>query len=161
MCSNVEKPDITIGLPVYNGEKFLQQKLESFNNQTLKNYQLIISDNASTDKTEEICKKFMQNDKRIIYFRQEKNIGAIQNFYFVLNKAKTKYFVWSAVDDFMYPNFLESNIGYLERTLEVACFKSSIFTSLSTSRAVITKYGTSFSVMETQNKSIKSNFKRK
>ena len=112
--TNDEKPMITIGMPIHNGEKFLQQKLESFNDQTLKNYQLIISDNASTDKTEEICKKFMQNDKRIIYFRKEKNIGAIQNFYFVLNKAKTKYFVWSAVDDFMYPNFLESNIGYLE-----------------------------------------------
>ena len=109
------KPIVTIGLPVYNGEKFLQKKLESISNQTLKNFQVLISDNASDDQTSKICKEFMKTDNRIQYFKQEKNIGNARNFYFVLDQTATKYFVWSAVDDFMHTNFLKKNIENLEK----------------------------------------------
>lgn len=115
MASDNENPIVTIGLPVYNGEKFIQEKLESLKKQTLRNYELIISDNASSDKTSEICKEFVKKDSRIKYFRQENNIEGFENFYFVLNKAMTKYFVWSAVDDFMLPNFVEANVRILEK----------------------------------------------
>ena len=87
-----QKPKLTIGIPIYNGEKFVRDKLENILSQTFSNFEIIISDNASTDKTQEICNEFLKNDKRIQYFRQKTNIGGIQNFIFVMSKAKTEYF---------------------------------------------------------------------
>lgn len=115
----MKNPIVTIGLPVYNGEKFIQKKLESLKNQTLKNYELIISDNASNDKTTEICKEFMKKDNRIKYFRQESTTEVFENWYFILKKTTTKYFVWSSVDDFMCPNFVENNVKILEENEKI------------------------------------------
>ena len=84
---------ITIGFPVRNGEKFLQKRLESILSQTEKRFILIISDNSSTDATEKICKDFSLQDDRIQYHRQEQDIGIAPNFKYVLEQAKTKYFV--------------------------------------------------------------------
>ena len=114
MSSNIEKPIVTIGLPVNNGEKFIKKCLNSILNQTRTDFKLIISDNASEDKTAEICKEFMKKDPRIKYFKQEKNIGVLENFYFVLNEAKSQYFVWIAADDYWGSDFLESNVRNLE-----------------------------------------------
>ena len=105
----LNKPEISIGMPVYNGEKFLKKRLESILNQTFKNFELIISDNASTDKTDEICKDFMNNDKRIRYIRQRENKGVTWNLNFVLKEAKGEFFIWTAVDDMISPKFLEKN----------------------------------------------------
>ena len=113
MSSNIAKPIVTIGLPVYNGEKFIEKCLSSILNQTRTDFILIISDNASEDKTAEICKEFLENDTRIKYFKQEKNIGILENFYFILNESKSPYFVWIAVDDFWQKDFLEKNIDEL------------------------------------------------
>jgi len=74
MSSNIEKPIVTIGLPVNNGEKFINKCLNSILDQTRTDFRLIISDNASEDKTAEICKEFMKKDPRIKYFKQEKNL---------------------------------------------------------------------------------------
>lgn len=119
---NDTKPKLTIGIPVYNGERFLRQKLDSLLSQTFTDFQIIISDNASTDSTQEICKEYEKRDKRITYIQQEKNIGSKNNFMFVLQQAETKYFVWSAVDDIMEPQFLEKNINVLDSNNEfVGC----------------------------------------
>ena len=105
---------VTIGMPVYNGEKFLQNALDSLLSQSYKNFILIISDNASTDSTKKICCDYAKIDKRIHYYRQNKNIGIFLNYKFVLNKAETKYFQWAAVDDLWHPTFLEKNVKKLE-----------------------------------------------
>jgi len=113
------EPKVSIGLPVYNGEKFLKKRLDSILSQTLDTFELIISDNASTDSTSDICKEFASNDTRIHYFRQENNIGVIRNFKYVLDKAICDYFVWASVDDIWLPEFLEKNIKVLENDKNV------------------------------------------
>ena len=107
-------PGISIGLPVYNGEKFIQKRIESILNQTFQDFEIIISNNASTDSTEEICLQFKKKDKRIQYFKQSYNIGGMSNFSFVLKKAKCEFFVWAAVDDDWHPEFLKKNYEFLK-----------------------------------------------
>jgi len=107
------EPMISIGLPVYNGSKFIQKRLDSILNQTITKFELIISDNASTDSTSSICEEYLQRDKRIRYIRQEKNMGAWWNFNFVLRQAKNDFFSWAAVDDLWNPDFLEKNVNVL------------------------------------------------
>ena len=108
-------PEVSIGLPVYNGELFLKKALDSLLNQTYSNFELIISDNNSTDSTQKICEEYAKNDKRICYICQEKNIGAFSNFSFVLSKAQGKYFMWAAVDDYWDDNFLQKNLDILQQ----------------------------------------------
>ena len=105
---------ITVGIPVYNGEQYIQKAINSVLTQSYTNFELIISDNASTDSTEEICKKFVQKDSRIKYVRQQMNEGTDFNFSFVLSEARSKYFAWLAADDYWEPTFLEKNIAALE-----------------------------------------------
>jgi len=105
---------IGIGLPVYNGERFIRSKIESILNQTFKNFELIISDNCSNDKTQQICEEYSENDIRIKYFRQTENIGAAKNFEFVLQKSNSEFFMWTGVDDVLLPKFIEKNLKELE-----------------------------------------------
>lgn len=105
---------ISIGIPVYNGEASLEQALRSINSQSFSDYEVIISDNASTDNTAQICLEMAALNPRIKYFRQENNIGASANFKFVLDKAVGEYFHWLAADDTRSDNFLELNINFLE-----------------------------------------------
>ena len=107
-------PKISIGIPVYNGEKFIRKCIESVLQQTNRNFELIISDNASTDSTPEICKEFLNKDDRISFVRQDKNMGQNWNFNFLLEKANGEYFVWVAADTFLLPEFIEKNIAVLE-----------------------------------------------
>ena len=105
---------LSIGLPVYNGELFIERAIESILAQTFTDFELIISDNASTDSTQEICQNFSKKDDRIRIFKQEKNIGVHRNFYFLLSQAKGKYFAWTAVDDYLDKDFMEKNLKVLE-----------------------------------------------
>jgi glycosyltransferase involved in cell wall biosynthesis len=107
-------PIITIGMPIYNGERFLAKTLDSFLRQTFTDFELIISDNASTDNTGEICREYTRRDKRIRYFRNEKNMGAGWNFRRVYSMATGKYYKQAAHDDFLEPTFLEECIAALE-----------------------------------------------
>jgi glycosyltransferase involved in cell wall biosynthesis len=102
---------VSIGLPTYNGEKYIKKTIESVLSQTYTNFQLIISDNASTDSTSTICKEYEKKDNRIIYIRHEENRGAAFNWTFVLSKAD--YFVWLGDDDYWEPSFLEKNVTVL------------------------------------------------
>ena len=107
-------PSVTVGLLVRNGEKFISETINSILAQTFKDFELLISDNASTDETERICREYAKIDKRIRYVRQTENIGAIGNFNFLVRLAKGKYFKWAAADDLIAPTFLASCIEVLE-----------------------------------------------
>lgn len=106
---------MTIGLPVYNGEEYIEEALISLLSQTYTNFKLIISDNYSTDGTPRLCKKYEKKDPRIKYIRQQKNIGAIPNFHFLLNQASSKYFMWASDDDLWDETYLETCIERFEK----------------------------------------------
>lgn len=110
---NLDELKLSIGLPVYNGEKFLHKCLDSLLAQTFENYEIIISDNASTDNTQKICQEYSKKDKRIRYIRQEKNIDLLPNFNFVLEQANNEFFMWIGVDDYILPNYVEKNLEVL------------------------------------------------
>ena len=112
--SKNNNPLVIIGVPVYNGEKFIKRRIESILAQSYKEFEVIISDNASDDSTQNICKQYEKLDERITYHRQEKNIGYVENFNYLIKNAKGKYFVIAAVDDLWEPNFLEENVQILE-----------------------------------------------
>lgn len=107
-------PKVSIGVPVYNGAATLAAMLGALLQQTVRDFEIVISDNASTDETGAICAEYMARDSRIRYFRQSKNIGAEPNFKFVLEQARGPYFMWSASDDIRSPDFLEENVRFLE-----------------------------------------------
>ncbi len=109
----VSKPRISIGLPVYNGDKLLRKSIDSILSQTFSDFELIISDNASSDLTPTICKDYVKRDKRIRYVRQKKNIGIHGNYFFLVNEAKFEYFLWIASDDYLDPNYLDENLKIL------------------------------------------------
>jgi len=112
-------PKLSIGLPVYNGERYLSQTIEGLLEQTFSDYELIISDNASTDGTEAICRRFAETDPRIRYHRSEVNRGAAWNFNNTVDLARGEYFKWAAHDDLHHPAFLEKCVDVLERMPEV------------------------------------------
>ncbi|UZR28728.1 glycosyltransferase family 2 protein [Methylococcus mesophilus] len=105
---------VSIGMPVYNGEKFIREALESLLTQTFTDFELIISDNASTDGTEAICHEYAARDPRIRYIRQSENRGATANFQFVLDEAVGEYFMWAAADDRRNPEFLRLALSVFE-----------------------------------------------
>jgi glycosyltransferase involved in cell wall biosynthesis len=113
-------PKISIGMPVYNGEIFIREALDSLLNQSFTDFELIISDNASTDNTENICLEYAEKDSRIKYHRQNKNNGAITNFMFVLHKAIGDYFMWAAADDYWSDNWLEVLLGDITADTHIA-----------------------------------------
>jgi len=92
-------PKVSIGLPVYNGERFIRRAIESVLSQTFIDLELVISDNASTDDTQKICEQYSANDSRVRYVRQTTNLGRIQNYFVVLQISSGLYFAWLAHDD--------------------------------------------------------------
>jgi glycosyltransferase involved in cell wall biosynthesis len=107
-------PLISIGLPVYNAERYLAQSIESLLNQTYRDFRLIISDNASTDRTGEICRDYARRDPRIEYHCNSSNIGLSPNFNRVFALSKSKYIKWATSDDYWAPTFLERAIAIME-----------------------------------------------
>ena len=106
-------PLVSIGVPVYNGARFLAQALDSLLGQTLHDFELIISDNASTDGTADICRDYAARDARIRYIRQASNIGAPRNWNFVAREASGRYFKWAGANDFCDPTMLEKCVAVL------------------------------------------------
>jgi glycosyltransferase involved in cell wall biosynthesis len=101
------QPRVTIGMPAYNAEDFVQKSIESLLGQSFIDFELVISDNASTDRTGQICREYAARDARVRYACQPKNIGPVANFNWLLNEARGEYFMWAATDDFWEPTFLE------------------------------------------------------
>jgi glycosyltransferase involved in cell wall biosynthesis len=113
------RPKLSVGLAVFNGERYLIQALDSILGQTLKDFELIISDNASTDRTEEICRAYAERDPRIQYHRNERNIGGANNENLTCILAKGEYFRWAAHDDVCAPELFEKCVAVLDRNPEV------------------------------------------
>lgn len=107
-------PRLTIGLPVFNGERYLAQSLESLLSQTFADFEIIVCDNASTDATAEICGQYAARDRRVRYHRHPRNIGAARNFQSALALARTPLFKWASADDICLPQFLERCVAGLE-----------------------------------------------
>lgn len=100
------RPLVSIGMPVYNGERFIREALDSLLAQDYENFELIISDNASIDGTQEICLEYAGRDKRIRYIRNEENTGAIKNFNYVFRLSEGEFFMWAASDDRWHSRFI-------------------------------------------------------
>lgn len=115
-------PVVSIGMPVYNGEKYIREALDSLRSQSFTDFELIISDNASTDGTEEICKQYAAKDSRIHYERQPVNLGALANFTFVLDAARGECFMWAAADDVWDPGWINEMLNTMKETGSNAAF---------------------------------------
>lgn len=109
------KPLVSIGLPVYNGSRYLALAIEALLEQDFVDFELIISDNASTDDTAQICEKYKKIDKRIRYIRNETNIGAAKNASQVFEFSSGEYFMWAAHDDIYKKEFITKCLRELEQ----------------------------------------------
>jgi glycosyltransferase involved in cell wall biosynthesis len=103
---NVRK--ITVGLPVYNGGETLAETIKSVLAQTFRQFELLISDNASTDNTHEICSFYAHKDERVRHIRHSINIGPVNNFNYLVENSDGEYFIWVASDDTWQPEFLRT-----------------------------------------------------
>jgi len=109
-----KEPLVSIGLPVYNGERYLADAIESILSQTYGHFELIICDNASTDSTEQICRRFASLDDRVRYFCNAANLGVSRNFNLAVERSSGKYFRWAADDDRIAPEYLARCVEALE-----------------------------------------------
>lgn len=107
-------PTITVGLPVYNGEPFLRAALDGVLAQTFGDFILLISDNASTDATQDICEECARRDRRVRYVRQDTNRGAARNLNILAEMATTPLFMWHAADDIAHPQLIEICVAHLD-----------------------------------------------
>jgi glycosyltransferase involved in cell wall biosynthesis len=112
-------PRISVGMPVYNGEPYIGLAIQSVLDQTFGDFELLISDNASTDGTEEICRDFAARDKRIAYNRNPENIGAAPNYNRLVGMASADYFRWSNADDILSPFLHERCLAVLDANSDV------------------------------------------
>jgi glycosyltransferase involved in cell wall biosynthesis len=122
----MKTPELTIGLAVYNGSSGLSAALDSLLAQSFTDFTLHISDNASTDSTQAICEQAAARDSRVVYTRQKENIGGFLNFRFLLEQAKTPYFMWAAHDDSWSPTFVEKNVMQLKANSKATASMSKV-----------------------------------
>jgi len=112
-------PVVSIGLPVFNGEAYLAHAIDSILSQNFDDFELIISDNSSTDGTGDICLSYVSRDPRVRYFRNERNMGPVWNYNRVFELSSGKYFMWAAHDDYWEPQYLSVCVDALERDAKV------------------------------------------
>ncbi len=126
--SRTVRPTVSIGLPVYNGERYLEGAIESILGQSLSDLELIISDNASTDGTREISRASVKRDPRVRYIRNSENLGAAENYNRVFRESNGKFFKWASHDDLCDPTYVERCIAGLESNASaVLCYPRTIF----------------------------------
>ena len=107
-------PRVSLCMPVFNGENFIEEALDSIGQQDFEDYELIVTDNASTDSTEEIVRRYAATDNRIRYVRNETNIGAAENYNLGFRLARGTYIKWMAHDDTLSPDFLRKTVALLD-----------------------------------------------
>lgn len=121
-------PLVTVGLAVYNGERFLAESLDAILNQHYENFVVIISDNASTDGSAEICQRYARADSRVTYFRNASNVGMPANYNLLFSRCSTKYFRWATADDLVSQDMLESAVDTMESNDSLAlCYSQAHF----------------------------------
>jgi glycosyltransferase involved in cell wall biosynthesis len=122
-------PRVSIGMPVYNGERYLAEALDSILAQDFGDFELIISDNASTDATRDICKTYARRDPRIAYSRLPENLGAAPNYNRVFHMSTGDFFKWAAHDDRLHPAFLSRCLDAFQefKTLPVLIYPKAEF----------------------------------
>jgi glycosyltransferase involved in cell wall biosynthesis len=112
-------PRLSVGLPVYNGSAYVAESIEALLGQTFEDFELIISDNASTDDTGDICRRYADEDSRVSYFRQPANVGLAPNHNFCVKKARGALFKWAAGDDLYARDLLEKCVAALDENPQV------------------------------------------
>lgn len=118
-----KSPLVSIGIPVYNGEDYVAKALTSLLQQSFQDFEIIISDNNSADRTQEICEAFQAKDQRVHYHKNSSNLGAAANYKKAFKLAKGKYFKWMAHDDICSSNYLQECVEILETNSNVVmCF---------------------------------------
>lgn len=117
---SVPTPRLSIGLPVFNGDDYLEEAIVSILAQTYSDFELVIADNASTDGTEDLCRAYAVKDRRVKYHRNPKNIGATQNWYKVFELSSGEYFASAAHDDLYAPDYMEKCIAVLDQDPSIA-----------------------------------------
>jgi glycosyltransferase involved in cell wall biosynthesis len=112
-------PRLSIGLPVYNGQKYLSESLDALLGKSYTNFELVISENASTDSTEEICRRYAAMNSRIRYIRQARNIGAAPNHNVVFQESRGELFKWASHDDLYGRDLLARCVEVLDERPDV------------------------------------------
>jgi glycosyltransferase involved in cell wall biosynthesis len=112
-------PILGIGMPVYNGAKWIRESVEYLLEQSFRDFELVIADNASTDDTETICRTLAERDGRIRYYRNSTNIGVFQNYDRVFELSSAKYFKWASCNDICLDGFLEKCVAVLDSRPDV------------------------------------------
>jgi glycosyltransferase involved in cell wall biosynthesis len=113
-------PTLSIGMPVYNGAKYLEYTLECLRKQELEDVEVLISDNASTDETPEIAREAAAQDPRITFVRQPENLGPAENFNYVFRHTRGEFFTWLASDDVFDPRYHRRMVEHLQARPEAA-----------------------------------------
>ena len=127
MNMNGSKPKVTIAIPVYNGDNFLAETLDSVLAQTFQNFEVLMVDNGSTDGTERIYRDYAARDPRIKIHRSEVNLGVTRNFIRAVGYSSAEYFMYLAHDDMLAPSFLEQHVAVLDAHPDVAlCYPKAI-----------------------------------
>jgi len=132
-------PRLSIGLPVYNGENFLAESLDALLGQTYEDFELIISDNASTDGTADVCRDYTKQDSRIRYIRQPRNIGLQPNHNFVVKQARGELFKMASHDDLYARDLLKRCVDALDENPEAVlahCWEAMIDPSGTVTKAL-------------------------
>jgi glycosyltransferase involved in cell wall biosynthesis len=141
------QPLVTVGVPVYNGERFLRQCIDSLLNQTFRDFRLVVSDNASTDRTREIAESYVAADSRVTYRRHAKNIGMYGNFDSLLRTAETKYVKLANADDYWSREMLGDALQQLESDSSVVlCYP--LMTMIDAEGKIIERYGYRLHLLE-------------
>jgi glycosyltransferase involved in cell wall biosynthesis len=121
--SGINKPRVSIGMPVFNSEEYIEEAFDSILNQTFPDFELIVSDNASTDRTQQICLDYAFKDSRVRYYRNKKNLGAPTNYNRVFELSSSEFFKWAAYDDVLAPDFLKKCVAVLDKDQSiVGCY---------------------------------------
>ena len=113
------RPKVGVGVPVFNGERYLSETLDALLAQTYEDFVILIGDNASTDRSFEIAQDYASRDRRVVVIRRERNIGANENYSDLFRRAGTEYFRWHAADDLSLPEYTRLAVEVLDQQPEV------------------------------------------
>ena len=107
-------PKVSVGMPVYNGDRYIRRALDSLLSQSYRDFEIIISDNGSTDSTLQICQDYARKDPRVTVLDSQRNQGMVRNFRRVFEESTGEYFAWAADHDWWHPEWMSSLVSELD-----------------------------------------------